>query len=182
MRIKHRKSSAFHCNAGSRCSVSVILWSFVGCILIIHFISLANQKNEENQVRSSNHHFAQELEEVEEEEFHMPAQRGKRNPRAIKRKGPKKQHSVMDEFLDESSELRPYFFPEQKYAIGPTREMNDSKHFYPGKIWLDTDGNPIQAHGGGVLFDERTETYYWYGENKDGPTYHSHSKGAARVS
>lgn len=40
--------------------------------------------------------------------------------------------------------------------------------FRPGEIWLDLDGRPIQAHGGGVLFHEGT--YYWYGENKDGPT------------
>ena len=37
--------------------------------------------------------------------------------------------------------------------------------FHPGQIWLDTDGKPIQAHGGSVLFHE--DWYYWYGENKD---------------
>ncbi|WP_256009051.1 glycoside hydrolase family 43 protein [Desertivirga xinjiangensis] len=37
--------------------------------------------------------------------------------------------------------------------------------FRPGKKWTDTNGNPIQAHGGGILFYEGT--YYWYGENKD---------------
>jgi len=38
--------------------------------------------------------------------------------------------------------------------------------FKPGQTWLDTDGNPIQAHGGGVnFFDGR---YYWFGENKTG--------------
>ena len=40
--------------------------------------------------------------------------------------------------------------------------------FRPGQVWLDTDGKPIQAHGGGVLYDQGT--YYWYGENKAGPT------------
>ena len=33
-----------------------------------------------------------------------------------------------------------------------------------GKPWLDTKGELIQAHGGGIL--ERNGTYYWYGENK----------------
>lgn len=37
--------------------------------------------------------------------------------------------------------------------------------FKPGQRWLDTNGNPIQAHGGSVLFHEGT--YYWYGENKE---------------
>jgi hypothetical protein len=36
----------------------------------------------------------------------------------------------------------------------------------PGKTWLDTDGNVIQAHGGGVNFFNGR--YYWYGENKTG--------------
>jgi len=35
----------------------------------------------------------------------------------------------------------------------------------PGQIWLDTNGNRIQAHGGSVLFLDGI--YYWYGENKE---------------
>ncbi|MEI8114699.1 MAG: NPCBM/NEW2 domain-containing protein [Bacteroidia bacterium] len=35
--------------------------------------------------------------------------------------------------------------------------------FIPGKIWLDTDNKPIEAHGGGIL--KVGEIYYWYGEN-----------------
>ncbi|KAK8923740.1 hypothetical protein KSP39_PZI019689 [Platanthera zijinensis] len=181
MRIKYRKSSAFHCNAGSRCSISVVLWSILVCILMIHFIPLPHQKNEESRLRLCERLCTRELEVVEEENFRLPLPRGKRNPRAFKRRGPGKQHTVIDEFLDESSDLRPFFFPDQKLAIWPMRDANDSKYFYPGRLWMDTDGNPIQAHGGAILFDERTETYYWYGENKDGPTYHAHPKGTARV-
>ena len=33
-----------------------------------------------------------------------------------------------------------------------------------GTQWLDTDGNPINCHGGGFLF--RDKTYYWFGEFK----------------
>lgn len=40
--------------------------------------------------------------------------------------------------------------------------------FRPGQVWRDTEGKSIQAHGGGVLYDRGT--YYWYGENKNGPT------------
>src|SRR5699024_9788632 len=36
--------------------------------------------------------------------------------------------------------------------------------FYPGKSWVDQDGNTINAHGGGILFHEGT--YYWYGEKR----------------
>ncbi len=35
----------------------------------------------------------------------------------------------------------------------------------PGEIWLDTDGKPIQAHGGSVLVEN--QTFYFYGENKE---------------
>lgn len=35
--------------------------------------------------------------------------------------------------------------------------------------WTDTSGNPINAHGGGIMYHEGR--YYWYGEYKDGPTY-----------
>jgi len=37
--------------------------------------------------------------------------------------------------------------------------------FYPGKVWLDTNGNRIHAHGGSVMYIDGT--YYWYGENKE---------------
>lgn len=40
--------------------------------------------------------------------------------------------------------------------------------FHPGKIWLDTNGNPIQAHGGSLFFENGI--YYWYGENKEKTT------------
>jgi beta-xylosidase len=41
--------------------------------------------------------------------------------------------------------------------------------FHPGQLWLDTDGNPINAHGGGILYHDGV--YYWYGEIKNGKTY-----------
>lgn len=37
--------------------------------------------------------------------------------------------------------------------------------FYPGQVWLDTNGNRIQAHGGSILVADGV--YYWYGENKE---------------
>ena len=37
--------------------------------------------------------------------------------------------------------------------------------FYPGQIWLDTEGKRIHAHGGGVIYVDGI--YYWYGENKE---------------
>ena len=41
--------------------------------------------------------------------------------------------------------------------------------FTPGEIWRDTDGQPINAHGGGLLF--HGGVYYWHGEAKTGRTF-----------
>ncbi len=37
-----------------------------------------------------------------------------------------------------------------------------------GTVWLDTEGNHINAHGGGMLYHDGK--YYWYGEYKTGET------------
>lgn len=41
----------------------------------------------------------------------------------------------------------------------------------PGQIWLDTNGNRIQAHGGSIFYEDGY--YYWYGEDKS----HTRKKG-----
>ncbi len=45
--------------------------------------------------------------------------------------------------------------------------MNDMEYgsIRPGKVWLDTEGKRIQAHGGSVIYTDGM--YYWYGENKE---------------
>ncbi|KAF7809929.1 Glycoside hydrolase [Senna tora] len=169
---------------GTRFSASVAVWSLVGCLLLLHLYSNIHHKDgegEEVQLRLSSHPQLRELQQVEEEEnIRIPPPKGKRSPRAAKRR-PKRSSTVIDEFLDENSQLRHIFFPGKKRAIGPMKAGNDSYYYYPGRIWMDTDGNPIQAHGGGILYDKKSRTYYWYGEYKDGPTYHAHKRGAARV-
>lgn len=50
-----------------------------------------------------------------------------------------------------------------------------SPTFRPGEIWRDQGGQPIQAHGGGILYADGV--YYWYGENKDAPTVSSEIVG-----
>lgn len=40
--------------------------------------------------------------------------------------------------------------------------------FTPGQVWADSDGNAIQSHLGGIMYEKGT--YYWYGMNFDGPT------------
>jgi len=38
--------------------------------------------------------------------------------------------------------------------------------FRPGELWYDTDGEVINAHGGGILYHEGV--YYWFGEYRRG--------------
>lgn len=47
--------------------------------------------------------------------------------------------------------------------------QHSNEYIYPGHIFYDTDGDPINAHGGGFL--HYNNTYYWYGEIKQGKTY-----------
>lgn len=46
--------------------------------------------------------------------------------------------------------------------------MTKYNSFHPGQVWLDTNGNRIQAHGGSLMYIDGT--YYWYGENKEKTT------------
>lgn len=184
MKNKYRKPTTLNCYAGSRYRFSVAICSLIGCFVMFHFYFLNQSQRSQHsvtQIQTSHHPLYRELVEVEDEGIKVPPPR-KRSPRAIKRK-PKKPMTLIEEFLDESSQLRYIFFPGQKTAIDPVKDAgNESLYYHPGNIWLDTEGNPIQAHGGGILYDERSRTYYWYGEYKDGPTYHAHKKAAARVS
>src|SRR6476659_8533343 len=43
-----------------------------------------------------------------------------------------------------------------------------NNYFISGEIWYDADGHPINAHGGGILYDKGI--YYWFGEIKKGKT------------
>src|SRR5208283_2986453 len=54
-------------------------------------------------------------------------------------------------------------------CLAPRSISSSHAEFRPGQVWLDTAGQPINAHGGGMLFHKGT--YYWYGENKEGPTW-----------
>ena len=40
------------------------------------------------------------------------------------------------------------------------------KYIVPGGRWRDTDGELVNAHAGGVVFDDKTEKFWWFGEYK----------------
>ena len=57
----------------------------------------------------------------------------------------------------------------QEQLEGAPEPARTGAHFqdavYPGRPWLDTKGERIQAHGGAVYYEDGV--YYWYGENKE---------------
>lgn len=54
-------------------------------------------------------------------------------------------------------------FQEKEKKQSEITHSQDAIH--PGQVWLDTEGKPIQAHGGAVIYEDGL--YYWYGENKE---------------
>ena len=54
-------------------------------------------------------------------------------------------------------------------AISSLFFHQDGSVFNPGQVWKDTDGNPINAHSAGLMYDRGT--YYWFGEIKSGKSW-----------
>jgi len=54
-------------------------------------------------------------------------------------------------------------------AITNISAPDPKKAYEPSKIWKDTNGNPINAHGAGIL--EHQGTFYLFGEIKKGRTW-----------
>lgn len=68
-----------------------------------------------------------------------------------------------------------YFYTITAVADGVTSSVSDllgvsavRTSITPGALWADTTGNPIDAHGAGMMYDEKTQKYYWYGEYHKG--------------
>lgn len=156
---------------GSRTSCLTALWCLGVCLLLLQLYSFTSRRE---VVHGGNSHkpLLQELEQAEK--LWIPSTLFHRPSLEIS--------SLTHEFLNSTSRLNRLFFPDKSTALDPRKHSgNRSLYFHPGRVWLDTDGNPIQAHGGGILYDENSRMYYWYGEYKEGPTYHFGEKRIARV-
>lgn len=55
-----------------------------------------------------------------------------------------------------------------KYEIDYVRVYQKQKSIRSGKLWLDNNGEHINAHGGGVIY--HGGKYYWFGEYKSAST------------
>lgn len=65
-----------------------------------------------------------------------------------------------------------------KTRPSPCLSAPDTYHIRPGAEWHDTQGKPIQAHGGGLI--EHDNAVYWFGEDKAAATTQN-AKGVAKV-
>src|ERR1044072_6804222 len=59
-------------------------------------------------------------------------------------------------------------FPKKEHSIYSLQRSDankDTSSFKPGAVWYDEKGEVINAHGGGILFVNKT--YYWFGEKRN---------------
>ncbi|KAJ7531416.1 hypothetical protein O6H91_14G043000 [Diphasiastrum complanatum] len=160
--------------AASKCPVSTIIWILAAWVLLFQVYTTLYPPptaltHPKNRVRSIIRYT-----EYEEPEFN-------RLPLPPNRNGKKRRPDYIEEFWS-SSHKRQIYFPNKSSAIDPlTNNEDDRFYFHPGREWHDSQGRPIQAHGGGILYIPETRTFYWYGENKDGRTYHISKHSTARV-
>ncbi|CAI9104413.1 OLC1v1003078C1 [Oldenlandia corymbosa var. corymbosa] len=161
----------------NRCLWSVSVFGFMGCLYCIHLLFMINQSlvflPDETSEFPNNHDHNDDVDLASEEELKFPTF----SSTGLATDGGA---NLLQKFLDKDSEIRTFIFPDATNAIDP-RKGNDQFYYYPGRIWLDLDGNPIQAHGGGILYDKISRKYYWYGENKNGPTKAGLIKDLPRV-
>ncbi len=55
------------------------------------------------------------------------------------------------------------------FAANSFAQNKKNTHFIPGEVWNDDEGNPINAHGGGIMYHQGI--YYWFGEYKEGVSW-----------
>ena len=58
----------------------------------------------------------------------------------------------------------PGVHPHPNPVNADAKPFGNKATFHPGQVWNDTNGVPINAHGGGILFHEGR--FWWFGEHK----------------
>jgi beta-galactosidase len=51
------------------------------------------------------------------------------------------------------------------FILSVLNAYTQATDFHPGEIWLDTNGDTINAHGGGIIYSN--SSYYWFGEKRN---------------
>jgi hypothetical protein len=52
------------------------------------------------------------------------------------------------------------------FAIYGLACLVTARFIVPGGKWLDTEGNFINAHAGGITLDHESGRFFWFGEHK----------------
>eukprot|EP00249_Psilotum_nudum_P001970 c14755_g1_i1 orf=333-1751(+) len=173
------------CGAAGRLPLAAILWCLATwAFLISLYLSVLSPSSSTLELLNTSRSFPlyRELEEYEDGNFTWERPRGNDHDKSWLRKQSSSGNWAPDGFFDVPSPEISSLLPDNEFAIDPSKCTESERHFfYPGREWRDTEGRPIQAHGGGILYVPETKTYYWYGENKDGPTYYPHQHALARV-
>jgi len=190
-------------NVGSKCCLSTLLWSLAAWILFLHVyntlfpssIQLPEPRTPWGKATLDVYddpevyqriHKSNRIVNIGKEKPVLKAARDKTKD-SFSLVAPFN-NKIRDKAEEEARELAALqklalLFPGRRFAVDPTKTPSSEQgYFYPGREWRDTDGKTIQAHGGGILYVAETRTYYWYGEDKGGPTYHVGKHGAPRVS
>lgn len=190
-------------NVGRKCCLSTLLWSLAAWILFLQVyntlfpssiqlpepgtpwgkasLDVYNDPEVNQRIHKSNR-----IANVGKEQPALKAPRARTKGRFSL--VPPLKNKVRDKAEEEARELAALqklalLFPGRRFAVDPSKSSSSEQgYFYPGREWRDTDGKTIQAHGGGILYVAETQTFYWYGEDKGGPTYHFGKHGTARVS
>lgn len=186
-------------NVRSKCCLSTLLWSLAAWILFLQVynhlfpssIELPEPRTPWGKGLLDVHNDPEVYQRIRKSdvEKEQPVLKGSR----AKTKGGFSlgvpfRNKVRDTAEEEARELAALqklalLFPGRRFAVDPSKASSgEQEYFYPGREWRDTDGKTIQAHGGGILYVAETRTFYWYGENKGGPTYLFGKHGTARVS
>mgnify|MGYP002776797505 FL=1 len=175
------KGPSLSCNPGGKCSIATLVWMLAVWILLLHlYTSFYPRKFILSDPHSSLRRLPySEFEGIEDKDLFVS---GKKRVNPSNRPHRTRNISASEDFMNPSSLKRQWYFPDKSLAINPLTCPEEEKNYlYPGREWRDTEGRPIQAHGGGILYVPETKTFYWYGENKDGRTYYLQKRSVARV-
>ena len=55
------------------------------------------------------------------------------------------------------------------FSVAVAQQPTNFTSFKPGQDWLADDGNPIDCHGGNIIYVDSLKTFFWYGEHYGKP-------------
>lgn len=184
------------CHVGTKCCLLTLIWSFATWIVIFQvYHVLFPSKSEIPELRKSqlmdSVNVSPDISAFQSALKHVSI-RGeplmKESSSVQIRENSSLKNNTRNRAVEEAKLLRlkklaGLLFPSKALSMDASKANHSEVGiYYPGREWRDIAGHPIQAHGGGIIYVPKSETFFWYGENKGGRTYHLSKRGTARVS